>query len=712
MKECFRKKLQVVIILLFGFSSLLFAQDDEKLFLVKPSSATIQNFAGDKQSEIVSATLSKPIRVQVLDKNSSPKEGVKVYFELASTPKKSKGASIEPNYSLTDKEGYAMSEVTLGSKAGKYIFSAKIENNSHSDNLLLFEAEAKKSNWIFLLVMGLLGGLGLFLYGMEMMSDGMKKSAGDQMRTILRKLTHNRFLAIAIGTIVTMIIQSSSATTVMLVSFVQAQLMTFTQSLGIILGANIGTTITAQIVAFKLTDYALLIVAIGFGFLFLGKTDKQKNIGETVLGFGLLFFGMDIMSKSMYPLRTYEPFIELLLVLENPFMGILVGALFTGLIQSSSAFTGIIIVLATQGLITLEASIPLVFGANIGTCITAFLASIGASREAKKVALAHTFFQFAGVLVFVWWIPTFAQFIRDISPTGNEELTGMALLAEVVPRQTANAHTIFNLTMGLVFLPFINQFAKLIIKIMPDKEEPKELEIVTWHIDYSIIDTPTIAMELAREEVKRMFKIVSRMLNATLHPFLSNQVIDDEIHTNLSLLEGIRLREQKINFLNEKLTDYLLRISREKIQETQAVEVFVTLSIVKDIERIGDIIINNILPLVHKRNKTGKDFSEEGKQELVAYHKKIMKQVKRCTNAFESYELSKAQKILIKGSKYNDLEAIYRLKHFERVHQEVEESMATDEIHIELIDYFKQINVHLENVAKSILVKINNEVGE
>ncbi|KAA3605593.1 MAG: Na/Pi cotransporter family protein [Calditrichaeota bacterium] len=672
----------------------------------------MQNFAGDKQSEVVNSYLEKPIRVQVLDENFQPKEGVKVFFDVLSTPKKAKNAHIEPNVVLTDKEGYAISQITLGSKSGEYLFSAKIVNNSLSNNLLIFSSEARKSNWVFLLVMGLFGGLGLFLFGMEMMSDGMKKSAGDQMRTILRKLTHNRLMAMFIGTIVTMVIQSSSATTVMLVSFVQAQLMTFTQTLGIILGADIGTTITGQIVALKLTDYALLIVAVGFAFTFMGKSDKLKNIGETVLGFGLLFFGMDIMSHSMYPLRTYQPFIDLLLVLENPLLGIFVGAVFTALIQSSSAFTGIVIVLATQGLLTLEASIPMLFGSNIGTCATAFLAGIGASREAKKVAYAHILFKFVGVFIFVWFIPQLAELVRWVSPQGNEELTGMALLAEVVPRQTANAHTIFNVIMAFLFLPFINQFAKIITKFFPDVEEPKELEIVTWHIDYAIIETPTMALELAREEVSRMFKIVSRMLNATLHPFVSEEIIDDEIHTNLSLLEGIRLREQKTNYLNEKLTDYLLKISREKIQDSQAVEVFVTLSIVKDLERIGDIVFNNILPLVDKKNKTGKDFSEEGKEELASYHKKVMKQVNRCTKAFTTLDLNKARKILIKGSKYNDLEAIYRLKHFERIYEEVAESIATDEVHLELIDYFKQVNVHLENIAKSILVEINNEVEE
>ena len=231
------------------------------------------------------------------------------------------------------------------------------------------------------LIMTLAGGLALFLYGMEKMSEGMKKSAGNRMRNILSALTNNRIIGMVVGAFVTMVIQSSSATTVMLVSFVQAQLMTFVQCLGVILGADIGTTITAQLIAFKLTDYALLMIAVGFTLTMFSKKDSTKYIGEAILGFGILFFGMKLMSDAMKPLRTYQPFINMLRGLENPILGLLVGTVFTALIQSSSAFTGIIIVLAQQGLLTLEAGIPLVMGANIGTCITAGLASIGTSRS-------------------------------------------------------------------------------------------------------------------------------------------------------------------------------------------------------------------------------------------------------------------------------------------------------------------------------------------
>ncbi|MEA3287467.1 MAG: Na/Pi cotransporter family protein, partial [Candidatus Marinimicrobia bacterium] len=355
------------------------------------------------------------------------------------------------------------------------------------------------------LTMTLFGGLAFFLYGMEKMSSGMKKAAGDSMRSILSALTNNRYMGLLVGAFVTMVIQSSSATTVMLVSFVQAGLMTFVQSLGVILGADIGTTITAQLVAFKLTDYALLMIAVGFGLMMFGRNDNQKNIGESILGFGILFYGMKLMSEAMKPLRTFEPFITMLSHLENPLLGLLVGTIFTALIQSSSAFTGIIIVLAQQGLLSLDAGIPLIMGANIGTCVTAGLASIGASREAKRVAVAHVLFKLTGVLLFIFWIPWLADIIRSISPTSDA--VGIAKLGSEVPRQIANAHTIFNVGLALAFIPFTSFFSKIIMKIYPDVEDEKDLTIATWHLDDSAIETPALALDLARAEINRMAKI-------------------------------------------------------------------------------------------------------------------------------------------------------------------------------------------------------------
>jgi len=567
----------------------------------------------------------------------------------------------------------------------------------------VFAADVETTDEImwWVIIMTLAGGLALFLYGMEKMSSGMKKAAGDQMRSILSALTNNRYMGLMVGAFVTMIIQSSSATTVMLVSFVQAGLMTFVQSLGVILGADIGTTITAQLVAFKLTDYALLMIAIGFGLMMFGRNENQKNVGESILGFGILFYGMKLMSDAMYPLRTYDPFINTLAHLENPLLGLLVGAAFTALIQSSSAFTGIIIVLSQQGLLSLDAGIPLIMGANIGTCITAALASIGASREAKRVALAHVMFKITGVLLFIFWIPWFADIIRAISPSSEAE--GLAHLSAVVPRQIANAHTIFNVGLAFAFIPFTGFFANIIMKFYPDIEDEKDLTIATWHLDDSAVETPSLALDLARSEIARMAKITGRMLDSFIHPFLEDDPGKDKIHPQLTIMEGIEMREKKLDFIDKKIKNYLLMIGQEELSDTQVPEVFGMLTISNHMESIGDIIERNLRTLVTKKRSLNTDFSEEGKNELLKYNTKVCKQISRLQKTFSELDPKKAKKVMVKEEKYLNLEEKYRESHLQRMHASREESVETHAIHTELMEMMKQINVYTGEIAKIII---------
>lgn len=578
--------------------------------------------------------------------------------------------------------------------------------------LTVSSAQTDEISWGFMII-GLFGGLALFLYGMEKMSEGMKKAAGNKMRSILAALTNNRVIGFMVGAFVTMVIQSSSATTVMLVSFVQADLMSFAQSLGVILGADIGTTITAQLIAFKLTDYALLMIAVGFGLRMLGESDNLKSTGDILLGFGLLFFGMKLMGDAMKPLRTYPAFIDLMKGLENPILGLLIGAVFTALIQSSSAFTGIVIVLAQQSLLTLEAGIPLVFGANIGTCITAGLSSIGTSREAKRVAMAHVLFKVGGVLLFIFWIPTFASFIHSIAEKFGSNTA----------RQIANAHTIFNISLGLIFLPFTVIFARLLLKILPKEKTVKGVLPATWHLDEGLIETPEFAINLARSEISRMAKLLGRMLRAIIIPFMSDATLinrdvkhkeeanlfikeiptQDEIFPELTLMEGIDMREEKIDFLDEKIVDFLIKVARQELSDEQAAEVYGMISITNDLESIGDIIHRNMLPLIDKKKGLNFDFSLEGKEELMIYHVKVCKQINRLKEAFLEHNIETAQKIMEKEGKYLNLESQYRIKHLHRLHQKRKESLETHEIHMELMDIFKQINVYTANIAKTYL---------
>jgi len=553
--------------------------------------------------------------------------------------------------------------------------------------------QSQTISWLFLTI-GLLGGLAFFLYGMEKMSEGLRKSAGNKMRTILSTLTQNRIIALFVGAFVTMVIQSSSATTVMLVSFVQAELMTFGQSLGVILGADIGTTITAQMVAFKLTDYALAMIAAGFAIRMFGKSDNMKSIGDIILGFGILFYGMKLMSDSMAPLRTYPGFIDMMKSMENPIMGILAGALFTALVQSSSATTGVVIVLAQQGLISLEGGIPLILGANIGTCVTAGLASIGTQREAKRVALAHVLFKIVGVMLVFPLIQPFADMIRNIA--GNFD-SGTA-------RQIANAHTIFNVSIGLLFLPFVDLFSRLILRLLPTVEKERGLEPATWHLDDSLISTPAIALELANSEIGRMAKILGRMHNAAIIPFVTDEIPRDEIYPEqLSLLEGIAMRENKINFLEEKTRRYLLKITRHELVEGQGREVNGLLSLLDAMESIGDVIVKQVVPLVKKKEAIGADFSEEGKAELISYHTKIGKQLSRLKQMMSKMDISLARKVKKKKSRYVHFDDRIRKQHMDRMLAMQEETVETHAIHMELLDALNLINNYAAEIAKVFL---------
>ncbi len=551
-----------------------------------------------------------------------------------------------------------------------------------------------------MLSISLLGGLSLFLYGMRKMSHGMKMAAGNRMRRILNTLTKNRIIATSVGAFVTMIIQSSSATTVMLVSFVQAQLMTFGQTLGVILGADIGTTVTAQLIAFNLTDYALLMITIGFALTVLPKKDSIRAIGEAILGFGILFFGIKLMSDTMKPMSTFEPFIDVLKSLENPLYGILIGTIFTAAIQSSSAFTGIVIVLSQQGLLSLEAGIPLIFGANIGTCVTAGLASLGTSRAAKRVALAHVLFQIGGVLLFIFWIPSFARLVQSISPV--YDLSGIEKLAAETPRQIANAHTIFNISLAIIFLPFTKVFENGLNRFYPDVPAEKGIQPVILHLDYKQIAQPAIAIDLAHSEISSMVKILNRMLRGAILPFLNGESGRDIKYPKLSLVEGLHMREDKIDYLEEKVTHYLIQISRQELDDEQACQVFAMMSIVKDIESIGDIVDKNMVPLIHKKKNLETEFSEEGRIEVHEYHTKVMKQISRLSAAFSELSFEIAQKVMAKDFTYRALESEYRISHFERIQKDKIESIRTHEVHMELMDLLKQINVYLANIAKTI----------
>ncbi len=549
-----------------------------------------------------------------------------------------------------------------------------------------------KISWTMQII-GLFGGLAFFLFGMELLSAGMKHAAGNQLRHILSTLTENRFKGMALGIIVTMIIQSGSATSVMLVSFVQAGLMSFVQTIGVLIGAGIGMTVTAQLIAFKVTDYALLMIAIGFLFRMTSKKETIKNLAEVLLGFGILFYGLKLMGDSMAPLRSSQAVVEFLTGLGNPLIGLLIGTILTAIIQSSTAFIGILIILGTSGLLTLDATIPMILGANIGTCITAGFASIGTTREAKRVALANVLFRVIAVSVFIWFIPEFTSMIENLAAQFGSDMA----------RQIANVHTVFNITIGVILLPMTSFYAKLIMKIMPDKKSEDLFPPMTTFLDESTILSPALGVDLARTEISRMADSLEKMLKAVAVPFVTNEEKRDKEYPGISLMEGIDRREDEIDFLEEKIVAYLIRIAQIADSEEYTKISYAMISIVKDMESIGDLVHRNLKGLLIKKQSLKYDFSDEGKEELTIYHQKVCKQIRLLKEAFAEKDLEKAQKIMAKERKYLDLELQYKARHLDRLVHEKAESVATHEVHMELMNLMTQIIVYSSNIAKTFL---------
>ena len=557
-------------------------------------------------------------------------------------------------------------------------------------------SSGKDISW-FLMVTGLFGGMGMFLYGMEMMSDGMKIAAGNKMRTVLEKLTSNRFLAVGVGAFVTMVIQSSSATTVMLVSFVNSGLLSFVQGLGVILGSNIGSTVTAQIVAFKVTDYALALIAVGSIMALFSKKDSTKNIGFVILGFGLLFYGMKVMSDTMKPLRSNDAFIRILASFENPLMGILAGAAFTALIQSSSATTGIVITLASLPVlpgqppaITLEAGIPLIFGANIGTCVTALLAGLNASREAKRVAIAHVTFNVAGVALFCFWIPTFADWISNTSDN--------------IPRQIANAHTIFNIIATVVFIPFTPLIARLIIKYFPDIEIDRDIsKPAVMNLDENVFDTPAIAITNAQAEIRGVVGLLERVVGSVAIPFISSESLHDIENEDEDFEKGLQNRIEKITYLNNEISSYLIKINNQDLTDTQSREVFTLVSVVNNINSIKNSVNLRLHDLLIKKESESENLSASLIDEVESYHKKMVKQIKRLGKFFEKYDQEKIDKIVSKGRKYKDLEEKYRIEHIKRSGSDSDNDAAKhNQIYQELMDMLKEISIFIDLIAERL----------
>ena len=542
------------------------------------------------------------------------------------------------------------------------------------------------------ILIGLAGGLALFLFGMEQMTTSLKQVAGSRMKVMLARLTTNRLSATFAGAFVTAIIQSSSVTTVLVVGFISAGLMSLSQSIGVIIGANIGTTVTAQIIAFKVTKYALVLVAIGFAMLFIGKRERIRQYGTMLMGLGLIFFGMELMSDATHPLRSYEPFISFMQQMESPWLGMLAGAVFTAVIQSSSATTGVVIVLATQGFITLEAGIALVLGANIGTCVTAMLAAIGKPREAVRAAAVHILFNVIGVIIWVGFIGYLASFVEMISPVSSS-LTGVERLAADTPRQIANAHTLFNVANTILFLPFTGLLATLVVRLIPDREDAGDEVIQPRYLDNILLGTPELALDRVRMELRRIGERASDMVADALPVALDGSLED---------LEELKQRDEEVDVLHAAVVTYLGRLSQENLDSRQAETHYDYLESANNMESIADLIETNVVGAGMERLRVGLTVSDQTRDKLSALHERVHAAVGLTFEALDARNARMARQVIDAKSEINQLADAAEAHLALRLTADEPDRLSHYRFESELIEYLKRVYYFAKRIAKAV----------
>jgi phosphate:Na+ symporter len=457
---------------------------------------------------------------------------------------------------------------------------------------------------------GLLGGLALFLFGLDVMTQALKSAAGDYMKDALGRLTRNRFVGVGMGAFVTAVIQSSSVTTVILVGFISAGLMSMSQSVAVIMGANIGSTITAQILAFNVERLALPMVAVGFAISFLARRGDWRQFGLVLLGLGMVFYGMSVMSTALNPLRSHEPFIRFMAELHHPVLAALIGAAFTAVVQSSAVTIGILIVLAAQGLLTLEPAIAIALGANVGTCITAALASIGKPREAVRAAVVHILFNVAGVVLWIAFIPQLAELGQWLSPA-RADLSGAERLAAEAPRQIANVHTFFNLANTLLFLGFTAQIGRLVVWLIPDRPIRPDQRMLPRFLHNSLLSTPPVALQTARLEIGRLGQCVSEMVAA---------VMPAAIRGSRSALETVAAMDKTVDALHIAIIEFLGKLSGIRLTARQSSELMQLVEVTNNLEHIGDLIATSMVSSARKRIDEDVSVSERTAKILTEYH--------------------------------------------------------------------------------------------
>ncbi len=527
----------------------------------------------------------------------------------------------------------------------------------------------------------------MFLFGMVQMTNALKSVAGDRLKNFLARMTKNRFTSMAAGAGITAIIQSSSITTVLVVGFVSAGLMEFSKTLGIILGANIGTTITAQIIAFKITDSALIIVAVGYLITMISKKRKFKDYGTIFLGLGLVFLGMNIMTKGTMPLRNYEPFIEIMKNTALPIYGIILGAIFTALVQSSSATTGVVIVLASQGLLNIETGIAIIIGANIGTCATAMLATIDKPRAALQVGVAHVLFKTVGAIIFASFIPQLAQIVDEIS-------------SDDIGRQIANAHTIFNVSNALLFIAFTKPIAKGIKWLLPDRAQADRTVPL---LDDYYLQHSGLAIDMVEKSLNEMGKDLLSV---------ARESIPIAIRGEKYQLENLRDKDEKLDAWHERILSYISQIQQLELSDKEMERVQRQTEIANIMENAGDLYTTSIVEAAEHRLDKGFSVSEETQKMLTDLYKNANQFVEKAIRAYQHKQKEEAVAVLDSKESFSGQHAKVHKHVYARLSESDDNRVSIIRFEVELLEVARRLHSLARRISRRAISQIKEDAGK
>jgi phosphate:Na+ symporter len=533
-------------------------------------------------------------------------------------------------------------------------------------------------NFMIVIFFNIFGGLALFLYGLFILSEGLKQVFYKELKEILQKTTSNTIKAVGLGTLITVIIQSSSVTVVTLIGLLNSSMINLTQALGVMLGAKIGTTVTAQIVAFKIGLYYFPFIIIGCFLIFFTGQKRLQNIGQIILGFGILFLGMQTMSLGAQSIQDIPFFINSLHILSrNVFLGILTGTLFTFIVQSSSVTTGLVIAMSMEGALTLPLAIALTMGANIGTSITGFLASLGSCKSAKRLSISQFTVNILGVTIFALFIPSFSSFISLTSPD--------------IGRQIANAHTFFNIILVLSTIPLINWLKKFSFKIVPGSEE--EIDRGVKFLEYKFLKFPSLALSQAQKEVLHMANITKGMLEKANKVMFTN---DKE------LINLVKTEESSVDELHHIIDDYLTRISSQAFSKEDSQKLAILIHSVTDIERVADHA-NNLVEIFEFKSQKNIIFSNQAENELNQLFQKAIEAFAFAMEALDKNDHAIAQKAIQLESESDIMEEDLKKNHYERLKKGIciPES---GPMYLEIIMNLGRVTNHAENIARGVIM--------